>query len=366
MKTIMRIKCLMLLFVLLFAMLSGCSVLPYEEAPYKKITPQEAESMMSGDVFILDVRTQEEFDDGHIKNAVLIPDCDVKEKAESIIPDKNRTILIYCRTGIRSEAASKELLRMGYAKVFDFGGIVDWPGEIVDNWLYSSYYNYFGGGLPPDIITPIDFTVSKTINDKMPEFTFHMTGSNEQRYGTTYDGNKYYIMFDENKIEKITIRDNNGAVIQEITNLETANPESEEKMYGLSFDDWNFDGFFDISLWQFPGGTMHNNPTYYWLWDNNQRKFIENTELEEISNYSTPRIETEAKQITGYSRYGGEGGIECYFEYRGGSFVMVKSIERTLKPSEENEGEYVAHVVIEERIDGKMKVTKDYYEDVSE
>ena len=120
-----------LLPVLLVIILIGCGALPQPKTEYKKISSQQAEEMMSDDVIILDVRTQEEFDNGHINNAVLLPNYEIKEKAESVITDKNQTILVYCRTGVRSEAASKELIEMGYTKVFDFGGIVDWTGEIV-------------------------------------------------------------------------------------------------------------------------------------------------------------------------------------------------------------------------------------------
>jgi len=105
---------------------------PAQAGPeYKKITSIEAESMMSDDVIILDVRTQEEFDGGHILNAVVLPHDEIREKAESVIGGKDRTVLIYCRSGRRSEIASRELLDMGYTSVFDFGGIIDWHGEIV-------------------------------------------------------------------------------------------------------------------------------------------------------------------------------------------------------------------------------------------
>ena len=102
-----------------------------EKAEYVRISPQDAETMMSGDVVILDVRTQDEFDAGHIENAILLPDYEIAEKAESVIADKAQTVLIYCRAGRRSEAAAKELIDMGYTGVFDFGGIEDWHGEIV-------------------------------------------------------------------------------------------------------------------------------------------------------------------------------------------------------------------------------------------
>ena len=101
------------------------------ETKYRRITSEEARSMMSDDVTILDVRTQEEFDGGHIRNAVLLPYDEIKESAERVIEDNNRTVLVYCRTGRRSEIASRELIDMGFTEVFDFGGIVDWTGEIV-------------------------------------------------------------------------------------------------------------------------------------------------------------------------------------------------------------------------------------------
>lgn len=99
---------------------------------YKKITGDEAAKMMQDEVIILDVRTQDEFNEGHVKNAVLLPDYEVKDRAVEILPDKNQTILVYCRTGRRSEIASKELISMGYTAVYDFGGITtDWNGEVV-------------------------------------------------------------------------------------------------------------------------------------------------------------------------------------------------------------------------------------------
>jgi len=103
---------------------------PQKKAEYKKITPQEAQTMMNGDVIILDVRTQAEFDAGHIPDAVLLPVDEIREKAESALPDKNKTILVYCRSGSRSATASKTLVDVGYMNVFDIGGIINWPGEI--------------------------------------------------------------------------------------------------------------------------------------------------------------------------------------------------------------------------------------------
>lgn len=102
-----------------------------EKVEYKKITPTEAMEMMNDDVVILDVRTQAEFDEGHIPNAVLLPDTEITQRAEEVLPDKEQTILVYCRSGRRSALAAKALLDLGYTDVYDFGGILDWTGEIV-------------------------------------------------------------------------------------------------------------------------------------------------------------------------------------------------------------------------------------------
>jgi len=102
-----------------------------KSASYKKITPEEAKEMMSDEVIILDVRTETEFNGGHIEDAVLIPNTSIKELAPEILPDINATILVYCRSGNRSKTASKSLIEMGYQNVYDFGGINGWTYGIV-------------------------------------------------------------------------------------------------------------------------------------------------------------------------------------------------------------------------------------------
>ena len=122
-------KNLYLLFFLLL-ILTGCTDTSTSE--YKKITAEEAIEMMSEDVVILDVRTYEEFATGHIKDAILLSDYEIKDKAAEVLPYLNQTILVYCRSGRRSANAAKELLEMGYTNVYDFGGIeTDWTGEVV-------------------------------------------------------------------------------------------------------------------------------------------------------------------------------------------------------------------------------------------
>jgi rhodanese-related sulfurtransferase len=103
------------------------------EKTYKQISPEEAKNIMDTqrDYIIIDARTEEEFAQGHIKNAILIPEYEIKDKAEKALPDKNSLILVYCRSGRRSKIASEALVELGYTNVYEFGGIIDWKYEIV-------------------------------------------------------------------------------------------------------------------------------------------------------------------------------------------------------------------------------------------
>lgn len=99
---------------------------------YKTISSIDAKKIIdTEDVFILDVRTYEEYDESHIYNSILVPVDDIEIKIETIIPNKSKKILIYCRSGKRSKIAAEKMINLGYKNVFDFGGIIDWPFEIV-------------------------------------------------------------------------------------------------------------------------------------------------------------------------------------------------------------------------------------------
>lgn len=79
---------------------------------------------------LLHVRTQEEYDQGHIPGAVLIPNTEIKNRAEEVLTDKNQLIPVYCRSGRRSKLATEVLAELGYTNIVEFGGILDWTGEI--------------------------------------------------------------------------------------------------------------------------------------------------------------------------------------------------------------------------------------------
>lgn len=97
------------------------------------ISAQEAKKRMDSGrpVVIVDVRTKSEYDERHIPNAVLIPNETIGSERPAALPDLNAEILVYCRSGARSRAASQKLANLGYTAIYNFGGIMDWPYETV-------------------------------------------------------------------------------------------------------------------------------------------------------------------------------------------------------------------------------------------
>lgn len=116
-------------FIMLIS-LAGCAD---DNAPaeYVSISAVEAKALMDSETgyIILDVRTENEFAQGHIPHAILIPDYDIESRAEEELPDKKQLILVYCRSGRRSKNAAAKLAEMGYSNVKEFGGIIDWGYE---------------------------------------------------------------------------------------------------------------------------------------------------------------------------------------------------------------------------------------------
>ena len=125
-----------LIFLILSLLLCfGCSAEPDEpeRSTYRAITMDEAIALMEReeDYILLDVRTQEEFDEGHIPNAICIPNESIAVEQHPSLPDLDQLILVYCRSGNRSKQAAGKLAMAGYTNVVEFGGIIDWPGAIV-------------------------------------------------------------------------------------------------------------------------------------------------------------------------------------------------------------------------------------------
>ena len=125
-------KLILILFAMLLLTACGQNKKNDQEAVYVNINAKEAKEIMDSqkNYIILDTRTQEEFDEGHIPGAILIPHDEILEKAETVLLDKNQLILVYCRSGRRSKLAAEDLVKLGYTNIKEFGGIIDWPYEV--------------------------------------------------------------------------------------------------------------------------------------------------------------------------------------------------------------------------------------------
>ena len=123
-----------ILLILAVMMLTACGQDKENNqgAVYVNITAEEAKQIMDTEegYVILDVRTQEEYDQGHIPGAIVISHEEIAEKAEEVLTDKEQLILVYCRSGRRSKLAAEALTELGYTNIKEFGGIIDWPSEV--------------------------------------------------------------------------------------------------------------------------------------------------------------------------------------------------------------------------------------------
>ena len=123
-------KYIMILVSIIMIMgLTGCEK---KDMSYTQISMEEAVAIMATEenYIILDVRTTEEFAEKHIPNAINIPNETIGSEELAELPDKNQLILVYCRSGNRSKQASEKLAALGYANIYEFGGINDWTGEL--------------------------------------------------------------------------------------------------------------------------------------------------------------------------------------------------------------------------------------------
>ncbi len=131
-KSSIRVMFYMIAVMLIMGIFSGCSW-SGEASGFAIITPEEAKDRLDNevDIVLLDVRTREEYEEGHIEGAILIPLDVLKDEVSDIIKDKDTMVFVYCRRGNRSNTAAGILSDLGYLNVYDMGGIIDWPYEVV-------------------------------------------------------------------------------------------------------------------------------------------------------------------------------------------------------------------------------------------
>ena len=113
-------------------MFTGCAASQKQENTYRQISMEEAVQMMEDEsgYVILDARRPDEYAAGHIPGAINVANETIGTAEIPELPDKDQLILVYCRSGRRSKEASEKLVRLGYTNIVEFGGILDWKGEI--------------------------------------------------------------------------------------------------------------------------------------------------------------------------------------------------------------------------------------------
>ena len=139
-----KLNGLIFMLIISLTLFSGCSLNENNQEEtttatttnslgYEQISGDEAKRIMDSekDYIIIDARTDEEFNEGHIESAILIPEYEIGDRAENELPDKEQLILVYCRSGRRSKIAAQALADLGYINVMEFGRIIDWKYEIV-------------------------------------------------------------------------------------------------------------------------------------------------------------------------------------------------------------------------------------------
>ena len=208
-------------------------------------------------------------------------------------------------------------------------------------------------------VTPFSFTVAKSIHSDLPEFEFRIEGVQKEKES----GDHTWATVN---ISKLIISGHDGYSGQEFTFPPTSNDAilREEFMYGLTFGDWNFDGYLDVSLRKHRGGSMGNVPRHVWLWNSATQQFEENSQLEEISEFTTISINTEKRLISSAFRASTIEYAIDYYKYRDGIFVMVRSEMKLIDYERSDQGRPVLRTVIEELIDGEMTIVYERFDDL--
>lgn len=128
----------LILCITLFTLLTGCGKgdsmdnNTEQQLDFQQLSMQEGLELMEADTdyILLDVRRIDEFEAGHIPGAINIPNESIGTEEIAELPDKNQTIYVYCRSGNRSKQAANKLVQLGYTNVIEFGGIIDYSGEV--------------------------------------------------------------------------------------------------------------------------------------------------------------------------------------------------------------------------------------------
>ena len=227
-----------------------------------------------------------------------------------------------------------------------------WSGEAELHdiaWVQEKWAKKY---FEPDVIYPISHVIVEYLSG-IGACEIVLRGY----YGAEPENEQYGYVKRHFSIYSIEIRAQNGEFHQVIDGFFSMFPWSHEN-YGLAFEDWNSDGADDFQLRMHEGGSMLNDPSLFWIWDEEQGKFLVNDELSEISDGASlymSRLEDD--RVRAYTRYGGLEHVNRIYEYIDGNFVLVE-IEEILYEYDDN-GEGAAVIRISRLIDGEMQLVEE-------
>ena len=204
----------------------------------------------------------------------------------------------------------------------------------------------------PDILYPISHVLVRNIAP-LGDCVFVLRGY----YGAEYEPDETIYAYTGLTINSIEIKALEDEFHQIIDGFSTA-IESYIDNYGLEFADWNSDGAVDIKLRQYMGGSMRNEQSLFWLWDDEQFMFVENEELEGISCTARVYLDpTSDIPLQAYTRANASEGTTVYYEYINGSFVCVQSDYWYVENDENGSMYWIAET--SKLIDGELQIVEE-------
>ena len=250
-KKTIKLAVLLLSTIILLSVIAGCTdAFEYspDTASYTSFSMEEGSKMMEENDgnLLIDVRTIEEFNEGHIPDAINIPLDSIGSDVSELLPDKTQILLIYCRSGNRSRQAAEKLSALGYSNIYEIGGIIDWKGDIVIEDLFQYEHSEIDCNLTIEVgdyqmqayfvnNAAVKELIKKLTEEKEITVEFSDYGSFEkvgtlpwslptedERISTVpgdivlYEGNKLVIFYGENSWSYTRIAHLNGMTREEI------------------------------------------------------------------------------------------------------------------------------------------------------
>ncbi|MDR0916069.1 MAG: hypothetical protein LBN02_02640 [Oscillospiraceae bacterium] len=198
----------------------------------------------------------------------------------------------------------------------------------------------------------IDYVTKQYIGKEVDVLVFRLRGETVLEtfdFGTGIWRNYY------SRIDSLAVYNNDGSLLQEFKWLDTQLPLGfYGGIYGLSFDDYNFDGYTDIRLHSYEGGSMRNEPSYFWLWDAESGQFVKNEKLEDLSNFAFINF-IDIDTIYAFSRISGYSHYTEYYKYENGEYREYANVYDRIE-----NGKRI--ITAEELIDGEWVTTEESFD----